>query len=96
MEYELRKDIDRFKNFLDTLERKLLEKGITDLDLVALLDKYYDKSDVDVLVNRIVAGEIDLTDYVKKSEAEFDFSYSWGNPLLEEDSITIDIFLKEE
>ena len=96
MEYNLRKDIDRFKHFLDLLEAKLTEKGITNLDIVALMDKYYDESDVETLIQQIENGEIDLSDYLKKEEVEIDFNYSWGNPLLDEDLITIDIFLKED
>ena len=48
MEYDLRKDIDRFKHFLDVLEVNLQKQGITDLNLMEMFDKFYDQSEVDV------------------------------------------------
>lgn len=95
-DYEFRKDIDRFKKFLDDLEVELARRGILNLDLTQLLAKYYDKSEVDILLQHIERGDIDLSAYLRRDEANFDFNYSWGNPLLDEDTITIDIFLKED
>lgn len=48
VEYDLRKDIDRFKHFLDVLEVNLQKQGITDLNLMKMFDNYYDQSEVDV------------------------------------------------
>ena len=48
-EYQLRKDIDRFKSFLDALEYSLQERGINDLNIEELLRNYYDKSDIDII-----------------------------------------------
>ena len=47
-DYELRKDIDRFKHFLDALELELQNKGITSLDLFEMFSRYYDKSEIDM------------------------------------------------
>ena len=48
VEYDLRKDIDRFKHFLDVLEVNLQKQGINDLNLMDMFDKFYDQSEVDV------------------------------------------------
>ena len=52
-EYQLRKDIDRFKHFLDTLEAELTRQGITSLNIIELLNKTYDKSEVDVVTTKL-------------------------------------------
>ena len=49
-EYQLRKDIDRFKGFLDALEYTLNTKyGISADDIEQLLSRFYDVSDIDLL-----------------------------------------------
>ena len=47
VEYDLRKDIDRFKHFLDVLEVNLQKQGINDLNLMDMFDKFYDQSEID-------------------------------------------------
>lgn len=95
MEYDLRKDVDRFKKFLDDLERELAEQGVLNLDLKALLGRYYDKSEVDILLRQIETGDIDLSDYVRKDEAEFDMTYEFGVKGVQ-DLIYINIFLQQD
>lgn len=53
-DYQLRKDIDRFRLFLDEVEGALESKGIMDLDIKALLSNYYDQSEIDVLLGNII------------------------------------------
>lgn len=49
-EYQLRKDIDRFKGFLDALEHTINTKyGISVEDIEQLLSRFYDVSDIDLL-----------------------------------------------
>lgn len=47
-DYQLRKDIDRFKYFLDTLEAELAKQGITTINFSEILNTIYDKSEVDL------------------------------------------------
>lgn len=52
-EFQLRKDIDRFKHFLDELDRLYNENGVTSSSLSDLLSRYYDKSEVDVVTTKL-------------------------------------------
>lgn len=47
-DYQLRKDIDKFKKFLNDLQALMDSKGIEDLDIQSLLSQYYDMSEVDI------------------------------------------------
>jgi len=47
-DYQLRKDIDRFKYFLDTLEAELAKQGITTINFSEIFNTIYDKSEVDL------------------------------------------------
>ena len=62
-DYQLRKDIDRFKSFLDELDYTLQQKDILDLDIGKLFDEYYDSSVIDTKFT-------DLSDvYLTQSDA---------------------------
>ena len=50
-DYQLRKDIDRFKAFLDDLEDTLLKNKCG--SLADIFDKYYDQSEVDVATGKL-------------------------------------------
>ena len=66
----------------------------------------YTKDEIDNKVNYLqeeidnIDPSGDMSKYIKKDEFldlfDVDFNYSWGNPLLNEDRITIDVFLKEK
>lgn len=58
-DYELRKDIDRFKHFLDVLEVELKNQGVTSLNLMEMFGKFYDKSEVDVS-NAILNADLEI------------------------------------
>lgn len=54
-EYQLRKDIDRFKKFLDQLEAVLYTKlNIDDLDVNNWLDEYYTSGEIDTLLSNLL------------------------------------------
>lgn len=59
----------------------------------------YTRKQIDDIIEDIISGDIDLSNYIKKDEFlnlfEVDFDMSLGNPLLPNgDSFTLDIFLK--
>ena len=62
-DYQVRKDIDRFKGFLDILEERLgLNHELTDEDIEGLFNKYYDTGQIDSMM----ATKIDTTDLFDK------------------------------
>ena len=48
-DYQLRKEVDRFKNIVDTIQTILeTEYGVTEeVDINSLLSQFYDKADID-------------------------------------------------
>ena len=57
-DYQLRKDVDRFRQVMDTLESALESKyGIGDLDLNELLGQFYDKSEIEEIIKRFYKKE---------------------------------------
>ena len=60
-DYQLRKDIDKFKKFLNDLQALMDSKGIEDLDIQSLLSQYYDMSEVDIS-NSEINNRIDELD----------------------------------
>lgn len=60
----------------------------------------YTRDEVDEFISEIISGDIDLKDYIKKDEFldlfEVDFNMSLGNVLLNDDSFSLDIFLKKK
>lgn len=95
-DYQVRKDIDRFKQFLDGLESDLADRGLMAFDLNELLSRYYDKSEVEMLLADVETGGINLSDYVKKddltnnAEYDIDLNLNFGLSGLD-DNITIDM-----
>lgn len=79
-DYQLRKDIDELQTKFNKLNRSD-GGGLTEEEVINLINE-----------TRPSGGGSggDLSGY------SVDFNYSWGNPLLDDDSITLDIFLKEE
>ena len=72
-EYQLRKDIDRFKNFLDTLEFFMKSNyDLTGNDIRDLFLHYYDvsqvynKEEIDTKLDEIISGGADLSNYYTK------------------------------
>ncbi|WP_458456067.1 hypothetical protein [Methanobrevibacter sp.] len=54
-EYQLRKDVDRFKKFLDQLESSISSKlDIDDFTISSWLDNYYTSGDIDTLLSNLV------------------------------------------
>ena len=51
-DYQLRKEVDRFKNIVDTIQTILeTEYGVTEeVDINSLLSQFYDKADIDELI----------------------------------------------
>ena len=64
-EYQLRKDVDRFKKFLDQLEATISTKlNIDDFTIADWLDNYYTSGDVDTLLSELLENideKIDMT-----------------------------------
>ena len=55
VDYILRKDIDRFKIFLDELEALMEEKGIDSNDLEELLSQYCDMQTLEIVRNELMS-----------------------------------------
>lgn len=67
-EYQLRKDIDRFKTFLDNLEYTLKTKyNVGSEDISVLFNQFYDASDVDMIKARLK----DNLNYLQDSLVKF-------------------------
>lgn len=76
-EYQLRKDIDRFKNFLDSLEFFMKSNyDLTSNDIRDLFLHYYDVSQVysKEEIDNLIGGSADLSKYVKKEDVDLKFS----------------------
>ena len=67
-DYRLRRDIDKFKYFLDGFEQVLSNKyGIDNLDIDALFSNFYDISQVDELIASIVSDNRGIVSIEKTS-----------------------------
>lgn len=55
VDYILRKDIDRFKIFLDELEALMQEKGIDSNDIEELLSQYCDMQQLEIVRNELMS-----------------------------------------
>ena len=55
VDYILRKDIDRFKIFLDELEALMEEKGIDSNDIEELLSQYCDLQQLEIVRNELMS-----------------------------------------
>ena len=79
-EYQIRKDIDRIIHDLYTSENTQ-PLFIQREEFIEVLSNYYDQGKIDEIVADIVAGDIDLTDYLKKTDVDSEISSSSTYPL---------------
>ena len=94
-EYQLRKDIDWIITQLYGNETGETEFLLRD-EFNEVIKNYYDQGKIDEIVADIISGDIDLTDYVKKSDLidetkyDIDLNLSFGTKGFD-DTITIDM-----
>ena len=95
-EYQMRKDVDRIYDDLYDYQRLKPNVCPTNKLLQYLSQTYYDIGQIDEIVSDIISGDIDLTDYVKKSDLidetkyDIDLNLSFGTKGFD-DTITIDM-----
>ena len=78
-EYQLRKDVDRFKKFLDQLEANISSKlDIDDFTISDWLDNYYTSGDIDTLLSNLLENideNIDTDTILDALELKADTTY---------------------